>query len=236
MSINTKLNIKWKSISKDEAKKTLNNWDGESTVSLEVDYENLRTELIAASNEVFSLLGINKEKKIQRNEYKFDLYFGMKMYELLSIKNDLNVRLASDDGLWRYLSVIVIPDIVLTRWGLNEGRFWRDSRRIWLKTLWWYIYLSWQGSSEETIEVLKNNTTDDVVQLVERSGPSGYRVELSRNIMKYYGQLDEERKGRSKELFRRVMKLNTARTKIIEPSLFHGGEEAYVKELFESFE
>lgn len=169
--------------------------------------------------------------------YEYDLLFGINMYECLKEKYKISERQASQDGIWMFLSVEVIPDIVYLRWkGLNENRFYKESRRIWLKTLWWYIHLSWQGSSIATLEILKDNSTDDVVQLVERSGNKGYRVELYREIMKNYSRISENEKGRKNQLFRKVMKLNTARTRVVEPSLTSGGEKQYVKELFDYFD
>lgn len=196
----------------------------------------LSEDLRKLMTDVLSDLQIG-ETDINKKPYDFDLRFGLKMYELmLTDKYRMTPRYASDDGVWRYLSIKVVPKIVFLRWGLNPSRFWKEPRRVWLKTLWWYIYLSWQGSREETFEVLKGNTTDEIVQLVERSGPSGYRVELSRKIIERYGRLPDEQKTRSRQLFRRVLKLNTARVKVMEPALLPGGESQYVKELFDYFE
>jgi hypothetical protein len=88
----------------------------------------------------------------------------------------------------------------------------------------------------ETFKILKENTTDEIVQMVERSGKFGYRIDVSRAIMKYYGEMEKQKKKDHPGIFRKVMKLNTARTRVIEPSLMDGGETAYVKELFEYFE
>ncbi|MCP2034144.1 hypothetical protein L1279_001127 [Planomicrobium sp. HSC-17F08] len=179
----------------------------------------------------------SKEKSSAISTYDFDLLFGIKMYEMLSSKYRISERQASQDGVWMFLSIEVIPDVVFRRWkGLNESRYYKESRRIWLKTLWWYIHLSWQGDYEGTFKVLKDNTTDDLVQLVERSGSKGYRVELYREIMLNYSLIEENEKGRKNQLFRKVMKLNTARARVVEPALTNGGEEQYVKELFKYFD
>jgi hypothetical protein len=53
--------------------------------------------------------------------------------------------------------------------------------------------------------------------------------------MKIYGSYKKEKRTRSTGLFRKVMKLNTARAKVIEPTLVEGGEEAYAEELFNYF-
>lgn len=227
--------MRWKTLSKADADMLMQRWKDKPWEKYDSDYIDIRNELLNAMKSTAFDLDIEKSK-IQNAGYEFDLLFGLKLFHILAINNKMNPRTASDDGVWRYISIHVVPDIVFLRWGLNPIRFWKESRRIWLKTLWWYIYLSWQGDSEKTFEVLKDNTTDEIVQLVERSGPFGYRVDLCRNIMAYYGSLGEEQKKRSSQIFRRVMKLNTARVKVVEPALLAGGEKEYVKELFEYFD
>ena len=55
--------------------------------------------------------------------------------------------------------------------------------------------------------------------------------------MYFFGKIPQERRyiisdGKSDRLFRKIMKLNTARCMVIEPSLYLGGERQYVKDLF----
>lgn len=227
--------MKWKKTNKREAVSIMNTWIEKPVVDCDSDYENLREDLLVAWEKVYHD-ALNGSNAIQNSNYRFDLDFGMDLYLILTKSYQLTIRLASDDDMWRHLSMCVVPDIVFRRWGMNEGRFWKEHRRIWLKTLWWYIYLSWQGNPQETFNILKENTTDEIVQLVERSGKYGYRVETSRAIMKYYGEMDRQKKKAQPDIFRKIMKLNTARMRVIEPSLMIGGDMAYVKELFEYFE
>ncbi|KMJ57336.1 hypothetical protein AB685_16955 [Bacillus sp. LL01] len=201
----------------------------------DIEYQNIRNKVLDAFEMTLLENDIPREK-IKGNEYKLDVYFGAKLYEIFNHENGFTVRNASDDGVWRHLSLKVLPDIVHLRWGNNPIRFWKESRRIWLKTLWWYIHLSWQGNIHSTLDILKDNTTDEIVQLIERSGRLGYRVDLYREIMQYFGQLSPDKKKRTDLIFRKVMKLNTARVKVIEPALLLGGEAQYVKELFEYFD
>jgi hypothetical protein len=225
--------MKWKNMKKSNADNIMQTWGGKPEIDCDMEYADIRSDLISAYSETLKQLNNNK---IQGHEYSFDIALGMKLYDILSVKNHFSVRDASNDGIWRYISIKVVPDIVFARWGINPSRFWRESRRIWLKTLWWYIYLSWQGSVEETLMILRDNTTDQIVQLVERPGSNGYRVELYRQIMQYYGNLPAEMKKGNLLMFRRVMKLNTARLRVVEPALLQGGEKQYVKELFGYFD
>jgi hypothetical protein len=226
----------WNSLSKKDSEKLFKEWDNSAPVLEEFlqDYQNLRNDLVISCQETLESLQINLDE-IKKNQYEFDLGFGIRMYDLLVNKYYFNERQASDDGIWRYLSMKIVPDITFKRWGSNPQRFYMESRRLWIKSLWWYIHLSWQGNYYKTYDILKDNTTDELVQLVERSGPSGYRVMLCRKIMYYYGSVDPEHKKRGSQIFRRVMKLNTARSRVVEPALVIGGEEQYVKELFEYF-
>lgn len=230
--------MRWNTLSKDESKKTMEGWSGVPLEALDVDNyqdeEMLRQAIKNCMDEALRELEVS-ETEISKNVYRFDLMFGLKLFEYMQGHTDMNSKRASDLGIWRYISIKVVPDIVYRRWGDNPSRYWKSPRRIWLKSLWWYIYLSWQGSIESTYEVLKNNSTDEVVQLTERIGRFGYRVKLYRAIMKEYGSLDRDIKKRNGQIFRKVMKLNTARASVIEPGLMDGGEDQYARNLFEYF-
>ena len=147
----------------------------------------------------------------------------------------MTLRLAATEGVWRFLSVKVVPDIIALRYGKDHpDRFWKKPKRLWLRVIWWYIYLSWQGDEKSTADVLKNNSTDEIAQLVDRCGRGGYRVSLYREFMKKYSELDVSER-REKDIFRKTMKLNTARVQVIEPALVDGGERQYVDDLYNYF-
>lgn len=225
----------WKVINKSEADTVFKEWEnGKKVAPCSEELKDLYIDLKSAFGASLTELGL-KEDEVKNSSYKFDLIFGLKIYMLLNSKYKFNARLASNDGVWRLLSVHGAPDLVFKRWGLNKSRYFGESRRIWFKSLWWYIHLSWQGDMEATYKVLENNTTDEIVQMVERSGPSGYRIELCRNIMLCYSRIPSKKKNRNTNIFRKVMKLNTARTRVVEPALTTGGEAGYAKELFKYF-
>ena len=91
-------------------------------------------------------------------------------------------------------------------------------------------HLSWQGDEESTREILKDNSTDEILQLVDRCGRDGYRVDLYREIMKQYAEMDVTER-RKDQVFRKMMVLNTAKVQVIEPALVDGGEIKYVDDL-----
>lgn len=170
--------------------------------------------------------------KMKINSYAFDLHMGLVLYSLLNDSYRFNERLAAQDEIWRYLSLEVFPDLVYERFGINDQRFYKGTRRIWLKSIWWYIHLSWQGTEEETLNTLRDNSSDHILQLLDRSGSGGYRAELTRELMRQYKLYSSIKVP---ELFRRILKLNTARLNMIEPSLVEGGIKRYVDDLFKYF-
>lgn len=225
--------MQWKELSKTEANQIFLNWsnnDINPSFSADEKYSVFRDELQAIMQEHLFHLESNKSGA----KYKFDLNFGLDLYILLQKKYNFTIREASKDEIWIYISMRVIPDIVVARWGFTESRFFKESRRIWLKTIWWYIHLSWQNNRENTYDTLSSFSTDEIVQLVERVGPFGYRRDLTRELMLQMGEKNILNTNRN--FFRQAMKLNTARLKLVEPSLFPGGPKKYVEELINYFD
>lgn len=190
--------------------------------------------------------------------YNLDLRVGIKLYELLPPQMGFDVIKANDDDIWRYISVKVMPDLTFIRYPnqqtdveiikeyipelsyaigvktekdsmrLKKKRFYSHTRRIWLKTLWWYIHLGWQGTSDQTYEVLKNNGTNIISHFIERPG-RGYREQLFRCMLYAYSLIPEQRDS----IFRAAAKLNLAKCVSVEPALTDGGESVYAGKLFE---
>lgn len=190
--------------------------------------------------------------------YNLDLEVGIALYEELNPKAGFNIIVANDDDFWRYISVRVMPDLTFIRYPnqssdveiiqqnipglsyaigiktekdsirLKKKRFYSHTRRIWLKTLWWYIHLGWQGSSEKTYKTLQNNGTNIISHFIERPG-RGYRTTLFRDMLYAYSKLPEQKDS----TFRAAAKLNLAKCVSVEPALTEGGEKTYAKALFE---
>lgn len=186
-----------------------------------------------------------KQKEKGKGLYYLDIHFGMSLYNYLENMKEFNLRLAADDDFWRYLSIQVIPDIVGERWDYkNETHYWSRGVRIWLKSIWWFIYLSWQGDLNSTLKVLEstNFNTDTILNLQERVGRNGAYVDTYRFIMYNYSSLSNEQLkdyskkliGKRETLFRAVMKLHTAKIMVVEPTLFPGGEKGYARSLYKS--
>ena len=235
--------MKWQELSVSDAEKLFDEYKeyqnaGKTWDKCPAEYIPLKQDLEALISKVMQDQNIQREdigKKSGNCAYRIDLYFGLGLYQLLNQKYGMNVRLASSSGVWRFLSMVVATDIIEMRYDVTHpDRYWKKAKRLWLRVLWWYIYLSWQGSAEKTEEILRKNTTDEILQLVDRAGKGGYRVDLYREIMRVNAEMN--RAAWTKEqMFRKVMVLNTARLQVLEPSLVDGGEKQYVSDLCEYY-
>ena len=221
-----------KTLKRSDAYSAMEEWKSIYPELPEVDSDYLKIR-----SDLFRFYCIVKEECTEK--YDIDVHFGIHLYNYLNSLPDFSLRVAANDDFWRYLSVKVVPHIVADRWGKdNEEHFWKRSTRIWLSSIWWYIHLSWQGNVESTLEVLESPgfDTDIILNMVERTGRKGYNTDVYRYIMYYYSKVPEDIKKHMNEkqrtLFRAIMKLNTAKTMVIEPGLYIGGEREYVRSLF----
>lgn len=227
-------------LNRGEAEKAMKEWIASypKLPPLDGDYAVLRNDLTGLFQ---SVLNNVEAKGFKPQDYYTDAQFGFLLYMYLSNKTWFSLRLASDDGFWRYLSLKVIPDAVAVRWGKdNDSHYWSTPGRIWLKQIWWYIYLSWTKDGETTRKIIEspNCSTDTILNFVERTGKKGTCIDAYRWIIYLYSMIpphmvyEYKKKGKNHDLFRVVMKLNTARMMVAEPALCAGGYEGYAKKLF----
>lgn len=210
-----------------EFRDLVNHWKSFDTIEHDDAYADYRKTLLTSFKDALS----ETEGKMN---YLLDLRVGICLYQLMPLGKDFSIISANDDDIWRYISVKVMPDITYLRYPdpakgdirINSKRFYRGTRRIWLKTLWWYIHLSWQGNAQKTFDVLKDNATDNINKLIETPG-KGYRLETYRNIIREYA---ETAPHKAKD-FAAVTKLNNAKCISVEPALISGGEKAYARQL-----
>lgn len=215
----------FKRLTATEAAELMEKWksDSEAYIKSEIDLENakLRNELLDAF-----------EKAWSRKKYMTDLTFGFKVFDILN-SYGFTLHDAADDGIWRYLSLRVVPEVVGRRWGKTaDKRFYKEPNRNYLKCEYRYIYLSWQGNYEDTYKILKDNTTDQILNLVDRSGKKGYYVSLYRKMMCWFYRAKKIDSSIGDDEFRRVMVLHTALCTTIEPAFYAGGLDGYIKMIF----
>lgn len=225
--------MEWKELNKEESNNYYNN-ELVQGILLGVDdsyYSDLKKNIKIAFDDSLNAVNLTAETLIDATRvYSFDVQFAARIYDLFRYgKYSMNEREASNDGIWRYIQVKIVPDVIIYRWGIdNTARLFNQSNRLYLKTLWWYIHLSYTGNLRETMEMLLNpcNTSDTIAQLTERSGKNGYRIDLYRNIM-----FMKTKNNMALKEFRKLMVLNSARVKNINPSLSTGGVYGYVEKL-----
>jgi len=172
-----------------------------------------------------------------------DLKLGLTLYsDWLSLDEEIDPRMAADDGFWRNLTCRVLPDYVLRRWpekpnaeGIlkwNVDRYYNKPQRNWLKIIWWMCHLSWQGDKKSTEEALSKLGNDAISQIVERTGQGGYRVNLYREIIAKATSDAYPNQASAEAALRRAMKLNTMRTQTTIPEFHADGLLGYVASLF----
>lgn len=190
--------------------------------NLDDDYLNLR-------NEILDLWNSNAFEK----SYKFDYQFAVQLYNLLSSKAYFTEIVETNIDFWRYLSVCVIPDLIYKRFNSSkdvESHIYKRNVRIYPYTLYTFIKLTWQGSLQETLDVLssKNFSTDTILQYVERPGKTGISLDFFRTLIKEYASLNLDN---SALLLRSILRINTAKYLVFIPEFYEGGIEGYTKEL-----
>lgn len=230
-----------KTLNRSEAHTAMKDWLEDCNVLPKIDNDYL--EVRKAIQYFNSVVRQDSNQNNTKKDYYIDVHLGIHLYDYLWKQDGFSLRVAANDDFWRYLSVKVVPDVVAERWGKdNESHFWSKPARIWLRSIWWYVHLSWQGDIDTTAKILESDcfTTDSILNLEERTGRKGTFINVYRYIMYYYSRvpkaiLSRFNKGNGNtqtDLFRSVMKLNTAKCIVIDPALCLGGEKEYVRGLF----
>ena len=203
---------------------------GKFSESIAGEYQEIRNKLF---NEY------NKYK--DKSGYEIDLRIGLALYELfLKDEYRLNPIYANDDDIWRYLSVRVFLDITYLRepssdrFGVyfSHDRVYKHTKRIWIKQLWWWIHLAWQGDTASTYEVLKKYGSGRISQVLERAG-KGYRVEVTRALLKQMAERCPQETV-SQNDFRALMMLYYAKMFVVEPTLVDGGINSFVNNILDA--
>ena len=193
------------------------------------NFEEIQNKLYVAYKE-----SKEEAKKIgtRREKYISDVLFGCKLYDLLTNEYGFRERDASNDDIWRFLQMQVVPKILVDRIDQNSlaKYMFNQSNRLYFKSLWWYVYLSFNNSIEDTKQMLlkESNNTDTILQMVDRTGVKGYKVKLFKEIIK-----QKSEKNINSKLFRKILILNGAWSTTIIPELVDGGITGYIEKLLE---
>lgn len=167
-------------------------------------------------------------------DYQLDYRFSLLFYDFFHQKEWMTDRIAADYDFWRYIALIVIPDLVFDRFGAEDDKhYYAKGLRIWPYTLYWYAHLSWQGDIKSTEIILSSSRccSDTILNLVERPGRNGTYIDLYRSIMYYFVNCNPTKAVDNIKLFRSIMKLALAKPLVIDPDLCSGGASEYAKEI-----
>jgi len=232
--------MNWKRLERDQPKRAFEHLretcaketSGFCLDSRDGDYRDLRSAFLR-----FDAAAAGAAEGKRNAAYVYDLEFGLRTYEYLS-DHDFGLWQAADNGVWAYLSIRIVPDIVRKRLGSwNEDRFYKRNWRIWLKDLWWYVYLTESDAStrfdiDGTRRLLANGSQDIMFLLLDHS-KGGFRPSVYHALMKKYSEILEMGKvpdGRER-FFRSVLLEHQIRSAVVDPIL--ESEEDYVQSLFD---
>lgn len=235
--------MEWKKMSRREALVHLRAFDeSEEAVvrmlkKMPAEYSDLRNLMVKVLSDVAAKRQTGAIKLPK--DYALDLYLGLALHEYLS-KNKFGVWEASDDNVWRYISVAVIPDVVHER---LRGEYAKDAfsgvrqSRFWLRNIWWYVHLSLACDArgkpdyKKTERILCANDTDILAGVVDHQGV-GFRVDFFRSMMAAFDDFCKSHVlALSREdTFRRLIKEYQIRTAVVDPDL--EGHERFLAEMF----
>ena len=217
--------------SSDEFHAIVEEWkNGKFSDTVDGEYREIREKIFA-----------EYERYKNKSGYEIDLRVGLALYELfLSDEYKLNPIYANDDDIWRYLSVKVFLDVTYLRepssdrFGVyfSHDRVYKHTKRIWIKQLWWWIHLAWQGDVDSTYEVLKKYGSGRISQVLERAG-KGYRIDVTRKLLKKMSERTTQSKV-SQDDFRALMMLYYAKMFVVEPTLVDGGIDSFLDKILDA--
>ena len=206
-------------------------------------YERLNGEYIELREricKVFSKIDERRMRDKLPGSYAADLFCGLALHEFLDSLG-FGIWQAADDNVWRFIAVMVIPDVVHKRlggWIAKKDAFCGIDRssRFWVRNIWWYIYLSLvvkdgRNDYKETENILSKNDTDILAGVVDHPG-RGFRVDLFRRMMSKFDAFCKKGKlmHSREDVFRYMIKEYQIRTAVVDPDL--EGVDAFLDEIF----
>ena len=185
-----------------------------------------------------------------KTPYQQDLIYGKHLYRILSTSSWLNWSVATNKDFWRYIALYTMPQIVYDRFGPKEGEVLKESalaghfyakyERIYPYTLYWIYKICDQGTPEATFDFLSKScfSTDTILNVVERMGPKGFRLDVYRLIIGKFSGLDHSKYtktiGSPNLVLRALLVEHGIKNSVYIPELFKGGIDGYVEKVFKS--
>lgn len=195
------------------------------------EYQTIRKELLEIDKKCSEL---DTGKK-----YNYDVYFAYYEFKLFNSYKWFTKEVSCNYGFWRYISLMVCPEIINKRFPGSEPHFYKKNVRIYYFVLYWFLYLSLiDNDPEKTLGMLLNSNfnTDTYFEIIERPGRQGINVELYREIFKTFSSCKTKTvvntKGENESILRVVLKINSAKLLTTSPNFYDGGIKGYVNMLF----
>lgn len=146
----------------------------------------------------------------------FDSHISM----LLAQEEWLDTGEALRDDTWAYVTTMLVPDVVASRFrGCNPERFHGGVRNA-LQRLWTRgVALDRGPGSDKRWELVQRLSEDALVQIFERSGLSNNPVLARQFAEGYLSWIDNVGKTRIEDIMRDAMKILLLRNKIVDLSV-----------------
>lgn len=136
----------------------------------------------------------------------FDRKLGLKLRRWL----DITPSIAADNGMWAYMNIVLVPDLIKVRWGytekgeerqINHERYY-DTNRSYLKKLWFTAYLI---NDEELYKKLKQDEIDVWYDRAFNRGLDNYIQQIYKS---FYWNLEKYKiNSEFGDLYRQFLKL-----------------------------
>lgn len=141
---------------------------------------------------------------------------------LLRERMKLTAHEAAADGLWEYLTCVLMPDVAIWRFRDTGGRTNPErllaGRRNAFQRLWWRAYvIAGALGGEEAVNLLSFLTEDDMVATLERPGLFG-NLRMMRTYYQEFrrlvegGELRAPREAVNRDAHKRLLRLVAIRT------------------------
>lgn len=157
---------------------------------------------------------------------KFDHKLGLALLEWL----DITPSMAADTGMWAYLNIVLVPDLIKIRWTIkgkiNSERFYGNTRNY-LGSLWWGAYLA------DDDKLYNKLSADEFVGWFERTSIRGYPKYINIFMEYFRTKIRENKSLIPVDIYRALIKEINRRLAFI--NYFALTEENFTQIIDESF-
>ena len=157
---------------------------------------------------------------------KFDHKLGLALLEWL----DITPSMAADTGMWAYLNIVLVPDLIKIRWTIkgkiNSERFYGNTRNY-LGSLWWGAYLA------DDDKLYNHLSADEFVGWFERTSIRGYPKYINIFMEYFRTKIKENKNLNPVDTYRALIKEINRRLAFI--NYFALTEDTFTQIIDESF-